>query len=485
VQDDLLDPEEWERVWIADETERTCELCQDLDGTTADLGEPFEGGIMRPTAHPSCRCTLGLQKKRGAHNAGPLEQLARRSPSERFAQSDTRTVLIYDHGDNVHLAERIARDVGRVLYYCPWQSELQYKDLVVGTGLPGVEKVETFWDHIEEADLIYCPDVHDYDVVETLREQGRKVVGAGSGARLELDREFVRELSASAGLPTINSVKIEGLGALIEYLKDVEDKWVKTNVYRGTMETFHHVNFESSKPILDELAVTLGPGAETIEFYVEDPVAGVEVGFETFIQGGKLLSPMLYGCTDGQCSLFRVLAYSELPAQFRDIFDKILPQIAAYNIRADFHTEIRFDGTNAYLTDVTMRPPGAYVSGLMSEAMTNFTDVLFGLADGAAPDPVFAAKMAGSVQLVSDHALKRWFAIDAPADADAWLKLTAYSKFEGRRYVSPGNNAIGGIVATGETLEEIVKTIEERYATLKSAGIDPIAGIDAFEALKV
>lgn len=393
-----------------------------------------------------------------------------------------KVILIFDHGDNVHIAERIARDVQHVIYYCPWQSKLEFKDLLIGNGLPGVEKSETFWDRLDEAGLIYCPDVHDYDVAELLRSTGHAIVGAGSGARLELDRMFVRELSESVGLPTINSVKIAGLTALVAYLKGVENKWVKTNIYRGNLETMHHVDYASSKAILDELAVILGPGAEDIEFYVEDNIEGLEGGIETFISGGTLLSPMLYGYTDGKCSIYRVVEYADLPEPFRHIFDLILPAIASYGIRADFHTEMRYDGTNAYLTDVTMRPSGPYIGGLMAEAMENFTEVLFGLAEGIETKPVYPAKFGGSVQLVSDHARKRWFAIEAPGDADHWLKLNAYSKSSGLWHVSPGSNAIGGVVATGESVDEVVAAIEERYGMLKSAGIDPIANADDFQA---
>ncbi len=62
ISEDLMDPAEWERVWIGGETERSCKPCQNLSNTTAPMNGPFAGGIMRPTRHPSCRCTLGAQR---------------------------------------------------------------------------------------------------------------------------------------------------------------------------------------------------------------------------------------------------------------------------------------------------------------------------------------------------------------------------------------------------------------------------------------
>lgn len=62
------------RVWSsAPESEnpnRPCQICLDLDGTQAKLGEPFESellesSVMTPPAHPNCRCTMTLQREGG------------------------------------------------------------------------------------------------------------------------------------------------------------------------------------------------------------------------------------------------------------------------------------------------------------------------------------------------------------------------------------------------------------------------------------
>lgn len=56
-----------QKVWIAAMgSERTCKVCRDLDGRTAALGEPFAGAytsVGAPTAHPQCRCAIGLDVK--------------------------------------------------------------------------------------------------------------------------------------------------------------------------------------------------------------------------------------------------------------------------------------------------------------------------------------------------------------------------------------------------------------------------------------
>jgi len=48
------------REWIAAYSERTCPICQALDGETVPFDAVFSNGSMYPPAHPRCRCAVGL-----------------------------------------------------------------------------------------------------------------------------------------------------------------------------------------------------------------------------------------------------------------------------------------------------------------------------------------------------------------------------------------------------------------------------------------
>lgn len=54
-----------EKVWEALEDERTSEICDELNGQTVPLDQPFYsslvGPIMKPPAHPNCRSTMTLR----------------------------------------------------------------------------------------------------------------------------------------------------------------------------------------------------------------------------------------------------------------------------------------------------------------------------------------------------------------------------------------------------------------------------------------
>jgi SPP1 gp7 family putative phage head morphogenesis protein len=46
------------KSWATADDERTCPICQPLDGETQDLEAPFSCGKQRPPAHIQCRCTV-------------------------------------------------------------------------------------------------------------------------------------------------------------------------------------------------------------------------------------------------------------------------------------------------------------------------------------------------------------------------------------------------------------------------------------------
>jgi SPP1 gp7 family putative phage head morphogenesis protein len=59
-------PAEVLRRWIAIGDDRTCPICDDLDGSEVGMDEEFDGGILEPPAHPDCRCSLGLSFPKAA-----------------------------------------------------------------------------------------------------------------------------------------------------------------------------------------------------------------------------------------------------------------------------------------------------------------------------------------------------------------------------------------------------------------------------------
>jgi SPP1 gp7 family putative phage head morphogenesis protein len=48
------------REWLAADSERTCPVCNALDGEIVEFSQPFSQGMLYPPAHPRCRCSVGL-----------------------------------------------------------------------------------------------------------------------------------------------------------------------------------------------------------------------------------------------------------------------------------------------------------------------------------------------------------------------------------------------------------------------------------------
>lgn len=64
ARDGYLDPKRTSRVWITTEDDRTCRICEPMDGQTVAFDAPFLTGdeeeIDAPPVHPGCRCAVGL-----------------------------------------------------------------------------------------------------------------------------------------------------------------------------------------------------------------------------------------------------------------------------------------------------------------------------------------------------------------------------------------------------------------------------------------
>lgn len=225
------------------------------------------------------------------------------------SQIDKR-VLVIDNGLFEHLAHRLARDFSQVLYYKPWHGPAPtMSSRQIGAGYedddPPVLKVDPASPHpyaadvytaIAASDLIVFPDVGDGDWQADLRRQGKRVWGCGEGELLETDRWRTRALLKKLGMPLTRAVRVVGLSALAELLRDSSDLYVKVSSMRGDMETFHHVEYRLTTAWLIKQRERWGAYvSEQMVFIVEEPIPGVEIGIDTWLVGGELPPLVSYG----------------------------------------------------------------------------------------------------------------------------------------------------------------------------------------------
>ena len=269
------------------------------------------------------------------------------------------TVIVIDHGLFVEAAVRLARDFKRVLYYCPNDSDPfpKINNECIGVGLEGVEVVKSPWEHYDEIDLWFFPDVGFGAFQDWLVEQGETVWGSRSGDELELHRPFAKDVLKIIGLPVGKHKIIKGVKNLRSYLKENENVFVKVSKYRGTTESFHSPNYKNIEPHLDEMEFNLGPVKELMEFDVEEELSDkCEVGSDSYCIDGKLPQIHLAGFEKKDCGYCgSILERKELPPPMMQVDDKFAQVMGSYGYRGFYSTEIRVgkDGV-PFLIDPTV-----------------------------------------------------------------------------------------------------------------------------------
>ena len=222
-----------------------------------------------------------------------LEQI--RSINEIGAQK----FLIFDDGEHVNIAERLGRDTN-VQYFVPWYtSDPKVVRPYVGHNLKGVEVIYDFWNHLKDADKIFFPDCYHEDLAENIASQGGIVIGPKKASVLEYNKEVMRKECQKVGLKMAPAEKVKGLKHLQRKLEGHEGSIVKPVIWRGESETWDYKSKLTAQAKFDSISLSLGPFAESFEWFIEKPVEGLEMGVDGVTDNGQFLYPMIWGITSG------------------------------------------------------------------------------------------------------------------------------------------------------------------------------------------
>ena len=249
-----------------------------------------------------------------------------------------KTILIYDYGTNIGFAIKMTEFYGQVLFYCPYEEAYPnpYRGRI-GTGIENVTKIENIWDYYEQVDIWAFPHLFQGAFQDWLRSQGKIVYGAGKGERLEIYRDDFKSLQKSLGM-TLNDYKVlVGVDSLCEHLKVNDDLYIKNNVYRGIMETWHHENYKTSQPFLDFLRSEYGMFQDKEKFIIESPIEdkdGVEYGFDGFCINGQFTKKTIAGIEiKDRAYMCAFIDYKQLPIAVIDANEKLSPILEYYGYK--------------------------------------------------------------------------------------------------------------------------------------------------------
>lgn len=401
-----------------------------------------------------------------------------------------KTALVYDRGLFMQIAERLGRDFGKVYYFNPSHKTCfpKFVDTFIGKGLKSenVEWIENLWDYADEIDIWVFPDTHDGDLQTYLRSMGKRVFGAGKCEELELLRVDTMEYLKELGLPTPTYAEVTGLDDLREYLKAHKDVYVKVDKYRGSIETFHSENYKLSEPLLDKLEKEFGPVKNLMEFSVFDPVEGVEIAYDGYCIDGQYPKKSLYGIE------IKDIGYIGHVKKYKDLFPEIIkfneviaPTLKENQYRCFISPEMRVNSKGVgYMQDACCRMPSP-VSECYYELLDNFSEIVWQGAGGVLVEPEFSQEFAMTLCIESAWAEKNWQAVYFKPEFRRWIKLRNYCKVDGNYYIVPtpdGSTTIGVVIATGNSLEDCAKKVNEYADAIKGFGIKiEIAAVDKMQ----
>lgn len=373
-------------------------------------------------------------------------------------------VCCIDHGLFVSAAERMARDVKRMLYYVPNDSDAfpRWNASFIGAGLENIEVIDSPWEHYNEIDLWVFFDVGFGAFQDWLVEQEEVVWGSRSGDELELNRPYAKEAMKLVGLPVGNHILIKGVKNLRSYLKENKNVFVKVSRWRGSTESFHSPDYKSIEPHLDEMEFNLGPIKDIMEFDVEEELPDrCEIGSDSYCIDGELPSLHLAGFEvkdAGFCG--SILPHKNLPKPMQEADDKLSQLLGSYGYRGFYSTELRIGKDKIpYLIDPTMRmpnPPGF----LYSEMYRNFSEIIWHGANGELVDPDPVAKFGVQLQMKSSWSdTEHWQPVDFKEKDRNFVKIVNGCKINNQFYSVPmplGISECGSVIGYGDTVKEAV-----------------------------
>lgn len=367
-----------------------------------------------------------------------------------------KNILVWGTGIEVDHCTRLAHDAEIVYYFTPWIEQQKFIGYAYGQGLASnIKKTIHFWDHVDEADLICFFDIGAGDAAKYLRKQGKNVFGGGDGEKFEEYRYKFRLLQSKIGLSAQRTTLIKGMSALRQYIKKNPNVFVKINLFRGDVESFHAKDFDSVEMIMDEIEAGFGPFKESFEFMVEEFIEGIEPGIDGFFNGKNWLWPMMWGWEINSSYIGKIChKREELFPPMLEVMDKLIPVLQKVDYRGPLSVEGRIPSNGKfYLTDMTMRMAFP-LSLIYTEYLTNYSDVIWSCAKGENIAPEYDGKYLGCLSASSNHSKDYWVRLIFPEKLRKNLKLEYSCKVDKYYYIVKGGSGAIPLIANGNSYPE-------------------------------
>jgi len=374
-----------------------------------------------------------------------------------------KSALVVDTGGLfLPIAQRLARDFGKVYYASEWRDSFPTLNRgIIGDGYNEIEHIDDPLDVTAQIELAVFPDASHSALQFHFEAMGTPVWGARRNDLLELSRTFFLAELRVLHLPVPQHTICDGLTELRSVLKDKKDCYVKVSKWRGTFETQHWRSWTVDEPLLDVWAMRFGPAKEQIQFIVCDAISDAEIGADTYCIDGQWPSMALCGFeAKDNAYLGAVTKRQDIPEELTGTMDAFSEFLAANHYRQFWSMEMRGDK----FIDATTRA-GLPSSASQIELWDNFSEIVWAGAHGELIEPEPVAKFSAECVLELKREKDAWGTIEVGDDMRQWMKLSGCCQIDGRVCFPAESggicgDVIGWLVALGNTPRQAIETLK-------------------------
>lgn len=392
-----------------------------------------------------------------------------------------KSVLVYDNsGFFTGFCSSLVGRFSRVGYFYPWESFYSDgRELVVGQGLAGIERVKFFDDDTKQWDLIVFTGSQDGHLQADLRRQGYRVFGSGLGGETELLRWKTKERFKAAGIPLPECHRAAGIDELRAFFKEnpsYEPWFVKVSELRGLSDTWSARNYTEAKVPIDEWECKYAPQCYLMHFILEKCIPdATELGYDGLSIDGQFPSQCMYGAEIKNKAYFgSVSEYKSLPGELVRVNEALEPALRELQYRNFFASELR----NESPIDITARfssPAGEVVTSNIE----NIDQVLWFGAEGTLIEPEWKHKYGAQLALTEALAFEKHTYLSFPEEIRPFLHLYTHCRVHCGELglqdcIVPQFNPhydrmpeIGSVVALADDPQEAINLCKERAEQVK------------------
>ena len=405
-----------------------------------------------------------------------------------------KIVGVWDLGLWPENALRLVRDCKEVWYHSPNYSAFPEPFKKYIGAMDGMRISKDFFQDLyhDKYDFCFIPDTKCYGVVNYVRKNGVPVAGVGDAEEMEVDRWKARQYQKEH-LPCQDSYQKIGVTALEKFIHENKGEWyVKVpNDFRGIEESFKVLDPKDAEGTINHFRYALGPFAEDIEFLVEELLDGPEPGMDFISRAGRLVLPTQVGYEEKGTGIIMRTYWREqdIPKAMKLVYDGLAPEFERHkmNFFSSFETKMAKEngkgaGPVPFLLDNTQRLAGPGTAAIQSELITNYSEVIAGLAYDEDIDPVIENKYAAACCTHSEEAMQTFLNLSFPKSMRQWVKLRMGCKKGNDYYAIPKFDSVGTVIGFGESVDDAIGIVKERMEEINGKRLEK--GIDRLEKIK-